>query len=79
VVEQSGAILHAQDPPHRVVEARHRDSALAEELLAIVADVGADHLRVGAGHQGRGPGAGTVSGDAVAARAAVGLHGWAGA
>ena len=49
VVEQPGAELDAQDAPHRVVDPLHRDLALVEQLLAVVADVGRDHLRVGAG------------------------------
>src|SRR5262249_11188398 len=56
-----------------------RDLVFVEELLAVVADVGADHLRVGAGHQGRGAGGGAVGGDPVAARAAVRLDPRAGA
>ena len=51
VLEQAGAELDPQDPAHRVVHAGDRDLALGDELCAVVAQVGADHLHVGAGVQ----------------------------
>ena len=45
--------------------------SLRQQLLAVVADVGADHLRVGAGVERGARGVGAVGGDAVAARALV--------
>ena len=79
VIEQPGAELHAQDPPHRVVEPRHRDPVLGQQLLAEIADVRAHHLHVGAGVQRGLRGVGAVGGDAVAAGAAVRILGRAGA
>ena len=69
VLEEPGAELHAQDPPHRVVEPRHRDPVLRQQLLAEVADVRAHHLGVGAGVQRGLRRVGAVGRDAVAARA----------
>ena len=74
VLEQPGAELHAQDPPHRVVDAGHRDAVLGQQLLAEVADVRADHLRVGAGVERGLRRVRSVGGDAVAARARVRVH-----
>ncbi len=75
VIEQPSAELHAEDPPYRVVEPRHRDPVLREQLLAEVADVRAHHLRVGAGVQRGLRGVGAVGGDAMAAGAGVRILG----
>ena len=79
VVEEPGAELHAQDAAHRVVEARHRDPVLREQLLAEVADVRADHLGVGARVQRGLRRVGSVGRDAVAAGPRVRVLGRAGA
>ena len=71
VLEEPGAELHAQDPPHRVVEARHRDPVLGQQLLAEVADVRAHHLGVGARVERGLRRVRAVGRDAVAARALV--------
>ena len=73
VVEEAGAELHPQDAADRVVEPRHRDPVLGQQLLAEVADVRADHLRVGAGVERQRAGGRPVGRDTVAARPPVGL------
>jgi len=37
VLEEPGAELHPQDPPHRIVDPRHRDPVLRQQLLAVEA------------------------------------------
>ena len=74
VLEQPRAELDAQDPAHGVVDAPDRDPALAEQLPAVIADVGADHLRVGARVQRGRSRARPVGRDAVPA-GAVGSSG----
>ena len=73
VLEEPGAELHPQDPPHRVVEARHRDPVLGQQLLAEVADVRAHHLGVGARVERGLRRIRAVGRDAVAAGALVGV------
>ena len=67
MLEQPGAELDTQDPAHRVVDLRHGDLALGEQLLAEVDVVGAHHLHVGAGVERHAGGIGAVGRDAVAA------------
>ena len=53
MLEQPGAELHAQDAADGVVDAAHGHLPARDELLAEVAVVGRDHLRVGAGVERR--------------------------
>jgi hypothetical protein len=71
MLEEPRAQLHAQDAAHGVVDALHRQLALADELLSEVGDVRAHHLRVDAGVERDAGGVRAVGGDAVAARALV--------
>ena len=67
MLEQPGAELHAQDAADGVVDAAHRHLPAGDQLLAEVAVVGRDHLRVGAGVERELRGLTAVLGDAVPA------------
>ena len=75
VLEQPGAELHPQDAPHGIVEPRHRDLVVGQQLGAEVADQRAGHLGVQPGVQCLGCRVRPVRREAVPAVAGVGVHG----
>ena len=71
MVEQTGAELDPQDPPHGVVDPAHLHAMAGDELGAEITVVGRDHLHVGPRVERLLGGLRTIGGKAVTARAGV--------